>query len=412
MDINPPPTLAYLNSCYPAFSHTFILREVVGLKAQGFNIQVASINESDIPEEKMSPIDHEEAQSTFYVKKQGAWRAFKTAFKLMFTSPKAFFSTLFFAVKWGGWDLRKQLYHLFYFAEAILIGNWMAKSNLKHLHVHFGNPASTVAVFVHRLFSFTFSISVHGPDEFYDVTLMGLSTKIREASFIFCIGYYAKSQLMRLSAPNEWYKIHVVPLGVDLNLYAPSNQKKDKSPLTFISVGRLTPSKGQFILLEAFQLLCKQRTDAVLHIVGDGPDRESLQKEAEALGINERVIFHGALNQEQTWKKMQLADVFVLASFAEGIPVALMEAMAQEISCISTEINGIPELIQNGVNGLLVIPANPVTLAAAMQRLGENGSLRQSLGQAGRRHVYEKYNLEKNIKLLAEEFKECLNKLR
>ena len=400
--------LAYLVSRYPAISHTFILREVLRLRERGLAIAVASINLPDQPLERLTAVDRAEAGLTYYVKQHG-WRgALIAILAALATQPTGFFRGLGFAFKLGGADLKKLTYRLFYFIEALMIGRWMARQGLTHLHVHFATPAATVALIATRIFPITFSMTVHGPDEFYDAPGYNLPEKIAGARFICCIGQYARSQLMKLSQPNHWDRLEITPLGVDPDQFTPRPFRPDPQPFELLCVGRLTPAKGQAILLAAVAQLVREGHEVRLRLVGDGPDRAMLERETTRQGLGERVVFEGAVNQDRIRELYAAADVFVLASFAEGIPVVLMEAMAMTIPCVTTFITGIPELIRDGQDGLLVAPSDVAGLAAAIARLMEDGALRQRLGEAGRVRVCEKYDLHRNIERLATVFRRRL----
>ncbi len=161
------------------------------------------------------------------------------------------------------------------------------------------------------------------------------------------------------------------------------------------------------LLNVAARLLSANRRIHVRY-VGDGPDRAALEKGAQELGIAGSVTFEGSVNQDRIRTFYEVADVFVLPSFAEGIPVVLMEAMAMEIPCIATWITGIPELIRNGVDGLLVAPSNESALAAAVTRFMDDADLRLRIGKAGRERILEAYNLKPSVKRLAEVFQRHL----
>ena len=405
-----PPTihLAYLVSRYPAVSHTFILREVLRLRELGFEIAVASINAPDQPPEKLTTAERAERERTYYVKSHGLMGAIMAVLGTLVVRPGRFFRGLYFAVRLGGTDLKKQVYGLFYFIEALMIGCWMAREKCTHLHVHFATPAATVALIASRVFPISFSMTVHGPDEFYDAPGYSLAAKIAGASFICCIGQYARSQLMKLSPPDQWGKFEISPLGVDPTLFAPRPFRSNPDPFEIICVGRLTPAKGQFILLEAIARLRAEGRAIRLRVVGDGPDRAILERMSTEHGLQDAVVFEGAVNQDRIRTLYAAADVFALASFAEGIPVVLMEAMAMTIPCVSTQITGIPELIRDGQDGLLVAPSDAEALAAALTRLMDDAALRRRLGEAGRARVEDKYNLHRNIERLATIFRRRL----
>lgn len=404
---SPLPRIAYLVSRYPAISHTFILREVTTLRELGFDICVASINSPDRSIEKLTATERDEQAQTFYLKQAGIAAALNSQFKVMMSRPLAYFKTLAYALKLGGFDLKKLLFCLFYFVEAVMIGQWMQQKNLNHLHVHFANPAATVALLVNRLFGIDYSITVHGPDEFYNVNANYLPEKIQHAAFICCISHYAQSQLMAFSNPKHWDKFEISPLGVDPQRFDKREPRINPKPFNVVCVGRLVAVKGQAILLKAMTRLQHAGRDVHLYMVGDGSDRELLKELTHSLGLEALVTFTGAVNQDKILEYYQQADVFALASFAEGVPVVLMEAMAMGIPCVTTHITGIPELIEAG-QGLLTPPSDDEKLANAIILLMDNPNLYAQISSAAREKILRSYHLQNNTLRLAEIFKRRL----
>jgi len=398
-----PIAIAYLISRYPAVSHTFILREVQQLRALGFRIDVASINPPDRPLSSLTVEEHQEARQTFYVKKQGAKGAGWALLKTLCQRPLGVCKALSQGFRLGGWDAKRQAYQLFYLLEAVLIGQWMARHGYRHLHVHFATPAASVGMLVKTVFAVGFSMTVHGPDEFYDAPGLNLPEKIAAADFICCISHFARSQLMKLSPISDWDKFELCRLGVDHNRFQAlaNNGVTAADKISLLCVGRLTPAKGQHILLNAVQLLLARGYPVSLTLVGNGPDLASLQAHAERLQIAHAVEFAGAVDQDHLLPYYQQADIFVLASFAEGLPVVLMEAMAMAVPCISTRIAGIPELLDDGINGLLVAASDSDGLADAIARLCNDPALRQQLALAGSQCTRERYDLQRNSQHLA-----------
>lgn len=394
--------LAYLVSNYP--TPVFILREVCRLRDSSFEIHVASINSPDRARSKMADEELKEADSTFYIKQKGLRGAAWAHFNVLVKSPRSYLRGLWFAVRLAGSDLKQQIFAFFYFTEALILGRWMASQKLRHLHVHFANAAATVGLIVSHTFPIDLSLSVHGPDEFDDVPGFKLREKISGSSFIRCIGDFSRSQLMKLSDPEEWKKFEIARLGVDPRLFVPRPFRRAPETFEILCVGRLVPAKGQHLLLEAIGRLVKSVPNIRVRLLGDGPDRASLERAIAAAGLGQVVFTLGNVSQDRIREYYSAADVFVLASFAEGIPVALMEAMAMEIPCVSTFVAGIPELIRNDVDGLLVVPSDDQALASALKRLLEDPQLRYRLGVAGRQRVIDKFNLDSNVKTLARVF--------
>ena len=399
-----PIRIAYLVSTYPAVSHTFILREVQRLRGANFEISTASINPPDCAASGMTVEERGEADATFYIKREGIRGAIRAHSAVLVNSPSSYLKGLWFALKLGGADPRRLVLAIFYFVEAVILGHWMRSRGLRHLHVHFANAASSVGLIVSRTFPIEFSLTVHGPDEFYDASGLRLAEKIAGASFACCVGQFARSQLMRLSPQFEWGKFEIGPLGVDPQLFLPRPFRSSPHQFEILCVGRLVPGKGQYILLAAINRLIKSYPNVRLRLVGAGPDRDGLALMINRNGLGQYVTLEGSINQDRIRDYYRQADIFVLASFAEGVPVVLMEAMAMEIPCISTFVAGIPELIRSDIDGILVPPSDDLALAAAIQRLIDDHALRRRLGAAGRLRVIEKYDLDRNVAQLAQIF--------
>jgi len=398
-----PLKIAYLASEYPGISHTFIFREIAVLRELGIDVITASIRRP-ANLDKMTATEKIDAENTLYIKTATVKRIAGSHFSLMTNSPGRYFAMLKQAITLSRQGPRNLLKGIAYFVEAGILVKWMQDNHTDHVHVHFANPAATVAMIGAVYGTTTFSISVHGPDIFYNVDTGLLAEKVIQAKAIRCISHYCRSQLMRLIPHRLWSKLDIVRCGIDKEKYSPRPEPGNTVP-EILCVGRLVPAKGQHILLDACGILKQRGIDFTLTYVGDGEDRESLKTLSQTLGIAPQVTFTGAIGQDEVPGYYDRADIFAIASFAEGVPVVLMEAMAKEIPSISTRITGIPELIDNGINGLLTAPSDTTDLADKLQLLIENTSLRTTLGKKGRQQVLEKYDLNENCKIMADFFK-------
>jgi colanic acid/amylovoran biosynthesis glycosyltransferase len=399
-------SIAYLLSRYPAISHTFFLKEVLGLRERGIKIDVASINPPDRARQDLPEVEAAEAAQTFYIKSAGAAQL---AFKVLAVSlgnPVVALRGLRAALALGGWDLKARAYALFYLAEALLVGKWMRRASLQHLHVHFGGPVATVGMLTAQAWRIPWSITLHGPDEFFDQDEFYLTQKIASASFVICISDFCRSQVLRIAPQLDANRVHVVRLGVDCVVLQPLDRPVAVGePVRVACTGRMVAAKGHRVLLEAIAELIPRLTAAGIALrctlIGDGPERSSLEALSRRLDIDGVVQFLGAQPHQATLARVAQADIFVLASFAEGLPVALMEAMALGVPCVSTTIAAIPELIHDGRNGLLVSPSNSLALRAALEQLTIDSELRSKLGHQARATVETQYNLASNLDALA-----------
>ena len=383
-----------------------ILREIRHLRAV-FDVHTASIRGPDRPLDQLSQEERDEAGQTHYIKPQGAGGAVTAAVAAFVLNPTGCLAGAFYALRLAGLRPRQMALNLAYFAQALMVGLWMRRNGLKHLHTHY---SSTVALLVQRTFPIDLSISFHGPDEFNDPAGFWIREKVAGARFVRAISQYARSQLMKSSDTRDWDKIAVVYMGVDPEAFAPRPFRRNPSPVEIICVGRLAPVKAQHILIQAMQILAANNRDVLLHLVGGGPDRKSLEEDVARRGIEQHVVCHGFTPQDKLDELYRQSDIFALPSFAEGVPGVLMEAMAMEIPCVSTWITGIPELIENGFDGLLVAPSDATAFAEALQKLIDDPDLRLRIGQAGRRKILDKFDLRKNSRCLAEVFRKTDNR--
>lgn len=398
--------LAYLVSRYPLLSMIFVIREVVELRRLGFDIDVASINDPDRDHGSLTEVERQERSITHYVKAEGLASALFAHVAQVLRAPHRYFRGWLQVFRWSGADLKRLFMQSMYFTEALMVGRWMRERNLRHLHVHLGNEAATVGMYVKHVFGLGLSITIHGPDEFYDSRGQLLGEKVAAADFICCISHFARSQLMKASRYEQWYKLEVCRLGVDIEAFRGSaREQKANRPFEILCIGRLTPAKGQHILLAAVAELLQRGRQVHLRIVGDGLDRQSLERHATSLGLGPHMTFEGPVAPDRTRDFYAACDVFVLPSFAEGVPVVLMEAMAMGVPVISTTVAGIPELIESERDGLLVPPSDSAQLANAIERLMTDAELRLRLSVNARDRIERQYDLKTNVSRLGEIFR-------
>jgi glycosyltransferase involved in cell wall biosynthesis len=396
-------------SQYPALNHTFILREIRTLRELKFDIEVVSIRAPDRPLSQLSPEEREEADRTWGVLPAGFFSLIMAQAAQLCTHPLRYLSGVWIALRLARLDLKAMLLNLVYFAEAVAAGRYLQSRGITHLHTHF---SSTVALLLVEVFPITYSATIHGPEEFDNAVGFYLAQKVAAARFLCAISQYARSQLMRASRPEHWSKIEVSPLGVDPARFAPRPHRASPAIFEIVSVGRLAPAKAHAILIESIALLMKQgRSNIRLRIAGGGPEHMALKQLIAQHGVKDHVLLEGPCNQDKVRQMYRESDLFALASFAEGVPVVLMEAMSMEIPCLATWITGVPELIRHGEDGWLVPPSDPLVLADAIAHLIDHPDLRRQLGANGRLRVEERYNLRKNTELLSRIFRRRLQPL-
>ena len=389
---------AYLVSRYPSVTHTFVTGEVRALRDTGVRVETASIRQVP-PGEALSQADRQELERTWVIVPPSPWRLLRSHARAL-RHPRAYFGTFWHALQMAHAGGRARVWQLFYFGEAILLWHWMRGHGVHHIHVHHANVSADVALlacaYANRAGadpSWTWSITIHGPTELLDVEAHKLAAKIADAAAVVCISDFARSQVAALADPATLEKVHTVRCGIDLAAFAPSQPPDEDASARILCVAALSRRKGHVVLLEAMASVLEQVPDARLTLAGDGTERDFLEQRAQELGVAHAVEFLGAVEHDRMSALYDAADVFCLPSFAEGIPIVLMEAMAMEIPVVATEIMGVPELVDDEKSGLLVPPARPERLATALVRLLTDPELREQMGSEGRRRVAADYDI-------------------
>ena len=398
--------LAYLVGQHPAINHAFLSREIQALQREGIVVSVASILPPDRPAEQLTAEERAALQTTFYVKNQPLRAIVRSHWTALTRRPMHYGRALLSALSLGLQRPSKIFRMLLYFGEAVVVGEWMLASNLRHIHTHY---ASTVALISATAYEYTMSATFHGPDEFTDPAGFHLARKVNASTFVCAISDFGRAQIMREVKHNQWNRLHVVRLGVDTSQIVPRAPRAKADVFEIVCPARLAAVKGQHVLVEATKLTLDAGVKVRVHFAGGGPERTELEAHVAALGLENEVLFEGFLNQNALRELYSNCDALVLPSFAEGLPVVLMEAMAMGIPCISTWVNGIPELIRNGIDGLTVAPGDPSPLAAAIQLLASNAELRRTFSVNGRNRAVEMVDVSKNVSQLAALYRHFLS---
>jgi glycosyltransferase involved in cell wall biosynthesis/O-antigen ligase len=398
--------LAYVVTGYPYPSHIFVQNEVRGLRALGVEI-VTFAHRRATEEEILSAADREAYATTQALRPFRLGVYARAHVSALLDDTDAYRRGLRAAIALRGEGPRSLLWQIFYFGQAVVLWRHCRRAGLRHIHAHFANVASDVAMLAAEVGGpeWSWSFTMHGPTELYDVSWFRLARKVERAEFVVCISDFARSQLMGLVDSRHWSKLAVVHCGVDTDALEPRETAPDDSyPVQVICVGRLVPVKGQLLLLEAVAELAAEGHEIQLVLVGDGPMRQQLERAARDLEIDDQVEITGALGHPEVVDRVSCADVFCLPSFAEGVPVALMEAMALGVPILTTRVMGIPELVEDEISGLLVAPGTKSELVTKLRRLIEDPLLREALGKAGRQRVESEFSLQHSATQLFEIF--------
>jgi glycosyltransferase involved in cell wall biosynthesis len=403
--------LAYVVSRYPHPAHAFVTREVEALRAMGAEIHLFAIHRAG--DEHVVDGDAELALRSTFAVRPLAFRRFVAAHvDALVRHPASYAQAAWLALRLPP-GRHGRLSSLFYLAEAVPIWREARARGLTHVHAHFATPSADVAMMVAALGAGvqTWSFTAHGTD-FYDDAVARLAAKVRRATFVATVSDFGRSQLMRLVDEPQWPKIRLVRCGLDPRWFAGEGAHdggRGGTPLRLLAVGRLAPEKGHAILLEALAQVTARGVRTELEIVGGGDRLEALRRVARELGVADRVAFAGHVGQREIAQRYAAADVFCLSSLGEGLPVALMEAMASELPVIAPRIHGIPELVDDGRNGLLFPPARADALADAIVALAADAGVRRTMGREGRRKVLGEFRAEDSAPGLWRAFAEAVD---
>lgn len=383
---------AYLINQYPQPSHTFIRREIAALEAAGLTVLRFTLRESR--GKLVDPADLAEHSRTRVILNLGAAKIAVAVLREMLANPRGILSAAGLCRRFSRSSNRGFIAHLAYLAEACVLKRWLAESSVSHLHAHFGTNSTAVAAICRELGGPPFSFTTHGPEEFDNPIGLSLGEKASRAAFVVTISAFGRSQLCRWCNPLIWPRVQVVRCGVDEGFLESETTAKIPSEPRFVCVGRLEPQKGQLVLLDAIAKIAKDmpQSNCRLTLIGDGSMRPQIEQRIKEFGLTEHVYLAGWMSGPQIREQILASRAMILPSFAEGLPVVLMESLALGRPVITTWIAGIPELVTPAC-GWLVPPGDVDTLAAAIQdaMTGEAERL-EAMGEDGRRRVLENHN--------------------
>ncbi len=405
-----PMPVAYITHAFPLLTETFVYREVFGLERWGFRVETFAIWKPD--KNRLSQEARHLVDSSYYVFPISWPRFFKAHLCFLCTRPRRYLSTLFFVLTRKGESFQNRRRVFFHFCDAIYLAMEMKRLGIRHIHAHFAINAATISLVISRLLGITYSFTAHNS---FFIDRVILREKAREAQFIIAISEFSRQFLIKLFPDdNIDDKIHIVHCGLSPDDFAPPDPKPINNVPVLLFVAHLAERKGALVLVETCRILAERGVTFRCIIVGDGPQRIQVEQLVEQYALQEIVELTGVVFQEHLKEYLHQADVFVLPCITasngdmDGIPVVLMEAMAMEIATVSTYISGIPELIEDGVSGLLVPERDAVALANTLQRLLQDDELRLKLGKNGRQKIVHEFDIDKSTAQLAVLFEKYL----
>lgn len=390
--------VAHVMSRFPKLSETFILLEIVELERQGQPIEVFPLLQ------QRDSIEHREAgRLVDRAHYSGLLSRDVLAAQLHWLRVRPHQ----YAKAWLG-AIRGNLGSPAFLARALLIvpkGAFLAREcvrlGVRHVHAHYATHPALAAWVAHRLAGISYSFTAHAHDIYVERSM--LEEKLRCATFVAAISEYNRRLLERLYPSLAPDRTFVVRTGVDPTLFRPAPTRERGEAFTVACVGSLEDYKGQSYLLGACAQLRDRGIDLRCLLVGEGENRRRLAERIADLGLSDRVHLLGAKARDEVRDVLAEADVLAMPSVVtdtgkmEGVPVALMEAMAMEVAVVATNISGVPELVEHERTGLLVPQRNPKALADALERLAQDPELRRRLAQDGRDRVVRDFDLRTNV---------------
>ncbi len=399
---SPRVKVAYLVNQYPKVSHTFIRREILALERLGIEVQRHSVR--GWSDGLTDAADMIERGKTRYLLQDGVLALVPSVLRMLVTAPRRFMRALATASRLSVRADRSLAYHLVYLAEACLLLRWLQDSGASHLHAHFGTNAAEVALLVRALGGPPYSFTVHGPEEFDKPAALHLAEKIRDAAFTVAISSFGRSQLYRQSSADDWRRIAVVHCGVDA-AFASRTASPPPSVPRLVCVGRLCEQKGQLLLVEAVSRLVGEGVEVDLVLAGDGEMRAAIEARIRQRDLGRHVRITGWIDGAQVRDELLASRALVLPSFAEGLPVVIMEAMALGRPVVSTFVAGIPELVRDGEDGWLVPAGDLDALVTALRDcLATSAAELARRGSLARLRVLELHDVDAEAAKLAQLF--------
>ena len=378
--------VAYLSDRYPLLTLPVVWREVLALRAGGTHVEPFAL----LRPEPAKIIEGEEFGRTSFLVGTRAVAVLGAQAAALARSPVRFARALALALRTRPPGLRGPFQQLARFAWAALLVQRMRARGVSHVHAHGAGTTCAVAMLAAALDGISFSVTVHGPKVFLQAAAWHLGEKLRRALFACCISNFTRGQCLLWLPRERWDALHVVHCGVDTSAYAMRNHQGRGTDLLF--VGQPGVWKGFPFLIEAFTRLRAERPGLRLTVVGDGPERRDQEARVRAAGLGDAVVFTGYQSQQQVADRLGQADVLVLPSLIEGVPVVLMEAGAAGLPVVATNVGGVSELVRDGVSGFLVPPGSAEALLPPLRQLLDDPELRARMGRAGREVVVRDFN--------------------
>lgn len=392
--------IGYLVNTYPRPSHSFIRREIAALERIGVSVHRFAMRGD--AQALRDPADLAEQQVTERILEQGARRLLQG---LLRHPSRRMAQALRLARQRAAAGESSLARQIIYLAEGAAVAQRANALGLSHIHAHFGTNSTRVAAYSHLLGGPRFSFTVHGPEEFDRPEALDLGGKLALSAFAVTVSSFGCSQLSRWADPADWDRIKVVHCGIEPERWTDPAPMPPGPQLRMVAIGRFAEQKGFGLLIRAFAAAHRANPALHLSLVGDGPLRGQIESVIARESMQGAVDLLGWQDENGVRAALDASHLLVVPSFAEGLPVVIMEAMASARPCLATYIAGIPELVRPGSEGWLVPAGSARALAQEMSRIAtlDHARLAQ-MGQAARARVLARHDVNRSARMLAELF--------
>ncbi len=396
--------VAYIIGTYPSLTTTFIDREINILRQWGVELHILSIRRST---RTLSPEQEALQQEVTYMLPVALFTLLQAHIWFFLKRPIVYWITFFYLLSRPHPTLKSRLKTIFHFGEGVYAAYLLRKRVFDLVHAHFVDRATIVALIVSRCFNVPYSATAHANDIYVNPVM--LPEKVAGAKFLATCTNYNKSYLESVLGTEASSKVRCIYHGLDIQQYQPQPHSLPEEPV-LISVGQLKEKKGFTYLISACRLLKERGYDFRCEIVGEGPLRSELEEQIHQFDLDNHVKLCGVQPHDIVIEKYKRGTIFVLPCVLsadgdrDGIPNVILEAMAMELPVVSTRHSGIPEVVEDGINGLLVPPEKAESIADALATLLDDPVSRKRYGQNGRKKIMAEFLVESNVNKLLKEF--------
>lgn len=397
--------IAYMMSRFPKVTETFILYEMLELQKLGLQIEVFPLlrqRETTAHPEVQQIADHvhyHRILSLGVLMAQLYW---------LWKRPLAYLRTWWDVLRGNAESVKFLSRAVSVMPLAALFAREMQTLGIEHIHAHWATHPTLGAFIINRLTGIPYSFTAHAHDIYVERAM--LDDKLEAAAFSVTISEYNRSFLRELYGERVAERVEIVHCGIDTDVFQPRQPREADGLFRIVCVASLEEKKGHPYLIDACAQFKAHGVDFRCTLIGEGEDRPKIEEQIDRLGLSEQVILTGRQPRQRVRELLAEADVMVLPSIVtnkgkkEGIPVALMEALATELPVIATKISGIPELIVDGETGMLVPERDAISMADALIQLQEHPELGTQLGKQGRQKVLDEFSLTQNAQQLYDLF--------